>query len=125
MGLNPFTHSGRGPKTIGALESEFHGDQKSKTNKQRLMTLPAEEFIRRFLQHVLPRGLQKVRCYGWMSRRQKQVLQKLKLLLGDVPCDELLKNAAESRPFTCPKCGRPMQVIGVLAPQRRAPPIAA
>ena len=103
----------------------------SKTKKQRLMTLPANEFIRRFLQHVLPRGLQKVRYYGWMSSRQKQVLLKLKLLLGDVPCDDLIKKAEASRKFTCPKCGRPMQVVGVLAPvspanrEKRAPPIAA
>jgi len=76
--------------------------------------------LRRFLQHVLPRGLQKVRYYGWMSSRQKQVLQKLKLLLGDVPCDDLVKKAEASRQFTCPKCGRPMQVVGVLAPVRPA-----
>lgn len=103
--------------------------KESKNNKWRLMTLPAEEFIRRFLQHVLPRGLQKVRYYGWMSHRQKEILQKLKLLLGDVPCDDLLKKAYASRPFCCPKCGRPMQQIGVLAPVKdqalRAPPCAA
>jgi len=69
---------------------------------------------------VLPRGLQKVRYYGWMSSRQKQILQKHKLLLGDVPCDELIKKAEASRQFTCPKCGRPMQVVGVLAPVRPA-----
>jgi len=103
----------------------------SKTKKWRQMTLPAEEFIRRFLQHVLPRGLQKVRYYGWMSSRQKQVLLTLKLLLGDVPCDEMIKKTEASRKFTCPKCGRPMQVVGVLAPvrpanlEKRAPPIAA
>lgn len=100
--------------------------KESKSNKWRLMTLPAEEFIRRFLQHVLPRGLQKVRYYGWMSHRQKEILKKLKLLLGDVPCDDLLKKAQASRPFTCPKCGRPMQRIGVIPPVKdqtqRAPP---
>ena len=103
--------------------------KESKSNKWRLMTLPAEEFIRRFLQHVLPRGLQKVRYYGWMSHRQKEILQKLKLLLGDVPCDDLLKKAQASRPFICPKCGRPMQRIGLLSPAKdptwRAPPCAA
>lgn len=97
----------------------------SGTNEWRLMTLPGEEFVRRFLQHVLPRGLQKVRCYGWMSRRQKEILQKLKLLLGDVACDELIKKAEASKAFTCPTCGRPMQVVDVLAPQKRSPPLAA
>jgi len=32
MGLNPFTHSGRGSKTIGALELEFHGDKSSSSS---------------------------------------------------------------------------------------------
>jgi hypothetical protein len=37
--------------------------------KQRKMTLAAEEFIRRFLLHVLPRGLVRIRYYGWMANR--------------------------------------------------------
>ena len=37
--------------------------------KQRKMTLAAEEFIRRFLLHVLPKGLVRIRYYGWMANR--------------------------------------------------------
>ena len=37
--------------------------------KQRKMTLTAEEFIRRFLLHVLPKGLVRIRHYGWMANR--------------------------------------------------------
>src|SRR6202008_2267612 len=35
--------------------------------KKRQMTLAAEEFIRRFLLHVLPKGLMRIRHYGWMA----------------------------------------------------------
>jgi hypothetical protein len=37
--------------------------------KQRKMTLAAEEFIRRFLLHVLPKGFVRIRHYGWMANR--------------------------------------------------------
>ena len=39
----------------------------SDTGKLRTCTLPAEEFIRRFLQHVLPKGFVKMRYYGFLS----------------------------------------------------------
>ena len=39
----------------------------SDTGKLKTCTLPAEEFIRRFLQHVLPKGFVKVRYYGFLS----------------------------------------------------------
>jgi hypothetical protein len=37
--------------------------------KKRKMTLDASEFIRRFLLHVLPKGLVRIRYYGWMANR--------------------------------------------------------
>ena len=39
----------------------------SQDQQWRPLTLSADEFIRRFLQHVLPAGLQRVRYYGWLS----------------------------------------------------------
>jgi hypothetical protein len=38
--------------------------------KQRAMTLAAQEFIRCFLLHVLPKGMMRIRHYGWMWRRK-------------------------------------------------------
>jgi len=55
-------------------------------NKQKTMTLSAEEFIRRFLLHVLPVGFQRIRYYGFLGNRYRA--QKLKLcrqLLGEPP----------------------------------------
>ena len=40
-------------------------------NKQKIMTLPAEEFIRRFLMHILPSGFRKIRHYGIFASRDK------------------------------------------------------
>ena len=48
--------------------------QNSKTNKWKTMTLEAEEFLRRFLQHVLPSGFHKVRSYGFFTPKYKEVL---------------------------------------------------
>jgi hypothetical protein len=45
------------------------------------MTVTAEEFIRRFLQHVLPRGFQKVRHFGFAHPRQRIDREWLKMLV--------------------------------------------
>ena len=50
-------------------------------------TLPAEEFIRRFLQHVLPKGFVKVRYYGFLSSGCRQRLTALRQQLDDPPTD--------------------------------------
>ncbi|HEU0143476.1 MAG TPA: IS91 family transposase [Nitrososphaera sp.] len=52
--------------------------------KQKLMSLQAQEFIRRFSQHILPKGFTKIRMYGFLSNRGRQqrieeVLEKLQL----------------------------------------------
>jgi hypothetical protein len=55
-------------------------------NRQRVMTLPAQEFIRRFLLHVLPEGFQRIRHYGWLSNRKvKEKLAQCRRLLGCEP----------------------------------------
>jgi len=52
--------------------------------KQRKMTLAAEEFIRRFLMHVLPKGFVRIRSYGWMANRcRRQRAALCRLLLGE------------------------------------------
>lgn len=52
-------------------------------NRQKVMTLDAGEFIRRFLVHVLPEGFQRIRYYGFMGNRyRKQKLARCRELLG-------------------------------------------
>jgi hypothetical protein len=91
------------------------------------MTLDAMEFIRRFLQHVLPRGVHKVRYYGLWSPTNYKLRQRLQLLLGYSPDPAeppIGKKAASLAsptpnpplPRPCPECGR-----GLLIPTARLP----
>jgi len=56
--------------------------QKSGSNRPRKMTLDAAEFIRRFLQHVLPSGFQKVRHYGFASANSAQSIESIRWLVA-------------------------------------------
>jgi predicted Zn-ribbon and HTH transcriptional regulator len=77
------------------------------------MTLGAEEFIRRFLMHVLPSGFTKIRHYGFLSSRGKQKqLSVCKLQTGTklVPkeklsAEQLIQKLIGRMPPQCPKCG--------------------
>lgn len=89
-------------------------------------TLPAEEFIRRFLQHVLPKGFQKIRYYGFFSSGQRHRLHQVRQLLGAVipppptPLAQLHSpNPSPAKPalIPCPSCGRPMHLTQTLPPQ--------
>lgn len=93
------------------------------TRHWKTRTLPAEEFIRRFLQHVLPKGFQKVRYYGFFSPGQRHRLQQARQLLG-AACPPLSAPAAQApaQPpmprLLCPTCRQPMRPIQSLLPQR-------
>jgi hypothetical protein len=63
---------------------------------EKLMTLDAEEFLRRFLLHVLPQGLCKIRYYGIMSNRnRKKMLAQCRALLGTPPSEEVSEQPKE------------------------------
>src|SRR5208337_3123487 len=52
----------------------------------RAMTLTLEEFLRRFLQHVLPKGLPRIRYFGWLAnRRRRELLPLCRRLLAVAP----------------------------------------
>jgi hypothetical protein len=80
-------------------------------NKQKTMTLTADEFLRRFVQHVLPKGFVKVRHYGLLANRQRAArLAECRRLLLVEKVAEVLSNAAEPavepvEPRCCPNCG--------------------
>jgi hypothetical protein len=84
-------------------------------NKQKTMTLTADEFIRRFLIHVLPRGFTKIRHYGFLSPRNKTTKLKIckrltNTLMGDKPkvklsTLDLLLNLTGKDFTICPNCG--------------------
>jgi hypothetical protein len=95
------------------------------------MTVGAEEFIRRFLQHALPAGVHKVRYYGlWSPSNRKKLLELQQTLIqsaNDEPErfeeDIDVEISARSEPRQCPHCQKGTLVcIGRLFRQWRAPP---
>lgn len=96
------------------------------TGQERLCTLATEEFIRRFLQHILPKGFVKVRYYGFFSSDSRQRLAAIRQQLGQnlIQVDETQVTATASETIhRCPVCGRPMQPGGLILPAKgRSPP---
>ena len=92
--------------------------RRSGSNRPRKMTLDAMEFIRRFLQHVLPTGFQKVRHYGFLSPHSGIVLEAVRWLVTVFSGAIFALQAARTKqPATtaaprCPVCGGPMSVLG-------------
>jgi hypothetical protein len=78
--------------------------------KNKVMTLPADEFLRRYLLHVLPKGLVRIRHFGLFANRHRAAsLQLCRSLLGIEPCDDPPATAASQPP--CPLCSAPMIVV--------------
>jgi hypothetical protein len=91
--------------------------------KQRKMTVTAEEFLRRFLLHVLPRGFVRIRFSGLLAnRRRKQFLPLCnQLLRGDPQPRSETPESGETKPaagWLCPHCGGPMMLIEKLTVQQ-------
>lgn len=90
-------------------------------NKQRKMTVTADEFLRRFLLHVLPPGFVRIRHYGFLAnRRRTAALALCRKLIGEAasPVDESIKASRSQSQWSCPKCSGPMLLIERLtAPQ--------
>lgn len=86
----------------------------AKTKRSRRQPLPAEQFISRFLQHVLPKGFRKVRYFGIFSPQRGKQLQCARWLLPPASeCDsEDIDSTAPPAANQCPKCKQPMQHIG-------------
>lgn len=97
-------------------------------DRQRVMTLTTDEFIRRFLLHVLARGFHRIRHYGLLAgSSRKASIQRARELLAVAPPadDDTPKDPLDNRP-PCPCCGGHMIVIETFARwcQPRAPPHA-
>ena len=99
-------------------------------NKQRLMTLTVDEFLRRFLLHLLPSGFVRIRNFGFLANRNRATLLPL--------CFQLLNRSEKTAPpaasshhkltpslWNCPVCGGTMHVIERLTAAQlllRSPP---
>ena len=111
-------------------EVTFRWRDRAHGSVERMMTLPAERFLRRFLFHILPKGFVRIRNFGYLANRRRRTLLPI--------CFQCLQSApetpaTEAQPqdtaglWKCPQCGGPMVVIlRVNLPRRlpRSPPAA-
>lgn len=88
--------------------------RKDGADRQRIMTISADEFIRRFLLHVLPRGFHRIRHYGLLaSSSRKTSLARARELLDIVPPtpEEVEPESPIDLRPPCPCCGGRMVII--------------
>jgi predicted RNA-binding Zn-ribbon protein involved in translation (DUF1610 family) len=101
------------------------------------MTLSADEFMRRFLLHVLPGGFHRIRHYGLLANAErKNNLARVRELLHVIPITKTQSDDADMAvgtvqpTFVCPHCGGSMRIVETLMrikhirapPQYRGPP---
>jgi hypothetical protein len=85
-------------------------------NQQRLMTLHTSEFLRRYVQHVLPRGFVRIRHYGYLANACRDAALALgRKLIGFTPKPREADSVSASEPpWRCPTCGGAMQLGPIL-----------
>ena len=97
--------------SVSAAEVCFRWKDYAHHGRQRTLTLASEEFLRRFLQHVLPRGFPRIRYFGFLANRRRARMLPL--------CRALLHQALpQETPFlekpslwTCPHCHGLMHLV--------------
>jgi hypothetical protein len=99
-------------------------------NEQKLLPLSLDEFLCRFLLHILPKGFVRIRNFGFLANRKRATLLPLCFqLLGSAQQSQAEQHASSTEDcpdlWRCPKCGGPMKVIERLTAaeiQLRSPP---
>jgi hypothetical protein len=112
----------------------FRWRDSARHNEPKLITLPVDEFLHRFLLHLLPEGFVRIRNFGFLANRKRATTLPLCFqLLGSTP-EPLTEEHASSTEdaldlYRCPQCGGPMRIIERLTAAeiqlRAPPPIAA
>jgi hypothetical protein len=97
-------------------------------NEQKLLTVSLDEFLRRFLLHLLPKGFVRIRHFGFLANRRRATLLPLCLhRLGHAQQQQLQQSTSAGMDlWSCPQCGGPMVVLERLTAadiQLRSPPI--
>lgn len=100
----------------------------SATQQRKQSTVSADEFMRRYLQHVLPPAQHRVRYFGWMHPAAKTRFLKVQTLLAvPIVVSEIV--AGPKWHLRCPQCSTPdhdcftLVVVGQLPRQARGPPV--
>src|SRR6266700_2718273 len=99
-------------------------------NEQKMMTLSLDEFLRRFILHLLPKGFVRIRHFGFLAHRRRSTTLPLCFqLLGSAPQPQARQEtspATASDLWFCPKCGGPIAAIERFTSaqiQLRSPPV--
>lgn len=115
MTPSPLGGEGRGE---GKVTFRYHDYADSR--KEKLLTLSAEEFLRRFVMHVLPKGFMKIRHYGLLASRQREGRLRLsrRLLLPKLALPgSAATDIKPTEPARCPRCGSVRLAQGELLPR--------
>jgi len=101
--------------------------KESATGRKKRSTVTAEEFIRRFLQHVLPDRFIKVRYYGFLAPAKRRLLDRIRKLLGVTSSQTKTtgQNSDVKEPddtLRCPECGGILILVQTVKPKSRLPP---
>ena len=123
----------RAMDVLGALADgnvTFRWRDSAHGNKKRIMTLAVEEFLRRFLLHLLPPGFVRIRNFGFLANRNRAALLPLcfQLLSGleKMPASVASPSTDQSHSlWNCPVCGGTMRVVERLSAAQlllRSPP---
>ena len=108
----------------------WHKDYRGSTDQVRYqpMTLEVDEFLRRFLIHILPKGFHRIRHYGVLASHVRAGhLAKIRTLLDVDPTEiepsEDLTTNDTSYPYRCRDCGGVMVIVESFEPTSRDPPM--
>jgi Putative transposase len=109
----------------------FRRRDSAHNNEQRQMTLSLDEFLRRFLLHLLPDGFVRIRHFGFLANRKRAINLPLCFQLLDAaatpPTEQGKSDAGNAIDlWLCPKCAGPMVVVERLTAaemQLRSPPV--
>jgi len=135
--LSGYTHrvaiSNRRLVAIEQGNVTFRWRDSAHANKQRFLTLPIDDFLRRFLLHLLPRGFMRIRNFGFLANRQRASLLPLcfQLLAGSAILAVRTTSLTPRQPgastyWNCPVCGGTMHVVERLSAAQlllRSPPL--
>ena len=98
--------------SVSETQVTFRWKDYAHGNKPRTMTLSPQQFLRRFLQHVLPRGFPRIRYFGWLANRARgDLLPLCRLLLHQPPPATDASSANQPATWPCPLCQGPMYLV--------------
>ncbi|MCL1058846.1 IS91 family transposase [Shewanella gelidimarina] len=111
-------------KRVTADSVSFSYTDYADSNKRKVMQLEGEEFVRRYLLHVLPKGVMRVRHFGFLANACKR--NKLEQIKVQLPSAQMQRekasvtktDAKQSGMWLCPKCQQGyLQFIRIIEPQ--------